>query len=101
MELRQLKYFLAIADNGSLSKAAGRLFIAQSALSHQMAQLEKELGAKLLHRSATGVTLTESGHIFYEHAQAMLRQSVDARTAIRMAADSPVGTVVLGIPQSA
>ena len=57
MELRQLRYFVAIADSGSFSKAAERVFVAQSALSHQLAQLESELGAALFHRSRRGVVL--------------------------------------------
>lgn len=101
LEIRQLKYFLSIADHGSLSKAAARLYVAQSALSLQLAQLEKELSCRLLHRTSTGVSLTEHGRIFYEHAQAVLRQLADARSAVGQLADSPAGNVVLGIPQSA
>lgn len=101
MELRQLRYFLAIVDNGSLSKAAERLFIAQSALSSQIAKLEEELGTVLLNRSSKGVRVTESGIAFYEHAQTILQQVLNSRSVVnKQASDSPVGTVSLGLPQS-
>jgi LysR family nitrogen assimilation transcriptional regulator len=101
MELRQLRYFLAIVDNGSLSKAAARLYVAQSALSHQIAKLEGELGTTLLYRSSKGVRITESGLAFYEHAQNILQQVVNSRSVVAQhAADTPVGTVTLGMPQS-
>jgi LysR family nitrogen assimilation transcriptional regulator len=100
VEIRQLKYFLAIANQGSLSKAAAQLFVAQSALSQQTAQLEKEMGVRLFYRSPTGVTLTEQGRVFYEHAQIILRQLTEARNAIGNSSSDPAGTVVLGIPQS-
>ena len=70
MELRQFKYFVAIVDCGSLSRAAQQLFIAQSALSKQMAELEAELGTQLLLRSRNGVAMTEAGKVFYEYATA-------------------------------
>jgi len=100
LELRQLKYFVSIVENGSISKAAARAFIAQSALSHQLAQLESELGTLLLHRSSKGATLTDSGEVFYRHAQAILRQVNDIRLAVRKSPDDVVGSVLLAIPQS-
>lgn len=100
MELRQLRYFVAIADHGSLSRAARVLHIAQPALTQQIQQLEEELGALLLHRSAQGVLPTDAGRIFYEHAQAILKQVGDAKSAVTQAADRPAGTVALGVPQS-
>ena len=100
MELRQLKYFLAVADSGSLSRAALEVFIAQSALSKQIAELEEELGVQLLYRSRTGVTVTEAGKTFYSYAQAILKQLGDVKTAVRSSPQSIVGSVVLGLPQS-
>jgi len=100
LELRQLKYFVSIVENGSISKAAARAYIAQSALSHQLAQLESELGTLLLHRSSKGAILTDSGKVFYRHAQAILRQVNDIRSAVRKSPDDVVGSVLLGIPQS-
>ncbi len=100
MELRQLRYFVAIVDHGSLSRAARVLHIAQPALTQQIQQLEEELGAQLLHRSAQGVLSTDAGKTFYEHAQAILKQVDDAKWAVAQSTDKPAGTVALGIPQS-
>ena len=100
MELRQLKYFLAVADSGSLSRAALEVFIAQSALSKQIGELEQELGVQLLNRSRTGVTMTEAGKTFYAYAQAILKQLGDAKAAVRSSPQSIVGAVVLAFPQS-
>ena len=100
MELRQLRYFVAIVDHGSLSRAALVLHVAQPALTQQIHQLEEELGAQLLHRSAQGVLATDAGKIFYEHAQAILKQVGDAKSAVAQSTSRPTGTVALGIPQS-
>jgi LysR family nitrogen assimilation transcriptional regulator len=100
MELRQLRYYVAIVDHGSLSRAARVLHIAQPALTQQIQQLEEELAAQLLHRSAQGVIATDAGKVFYEHAQAILKQVIDAKSAVAQSNDKPSGTVALGIPQS-
>jgi len=100
MELRQLRYFSAIAEYGTFSKAAEKLFVAQSALSHQLAQLEDELGARLFHRSRRGAELTDAGTVFLAHATAILRQVDDARVSVQRASDAPAGRVVFGIPHS-
>lgn len=100
MELRQLKYFLAIADSGSFSAAAERVFVAQSALSHQIAQLEDELGVELFLRTRRGVALTEAGQRFYPHAVSILRQTGEAAQAARSGSAEPSGKVVFGIPHS-
>jgi LysR family nitrogen assimilation transcriptional regulator len=101
LELRQLRYFVAIVDHGSLSRAARILHIVQPALTAQLHQLEEELEVQLLHRSAQGMQATDAGKIFYEHAQAILKQVHDAKSAVRQTTDKPSGTVALGIPQSA
>ncbi|MCI1016557.1 MULTISPECIES: LysR substrate-binding domain-containing protein [unclassified Herbaspirillum] len=100
MELRQLRYFVAIVDHGSLSRAARVLHIAQPALTQQIRQLEDEMEAQLLHRSAQGVIATDAGKVFYEHALAILKQVQDAKQAVAQSTDKPSGTVALGIPQS-
>ena len=100
MELRQLRYFVAIVDHGSLSKAALVLHVAQPALTQQLRQLEQELGAQLLHRSAQGVLSTDAGKVFYEHAQAILKQVGDARSAVTQSTTRPSGSVTLGLPHS-
>ena len=100
MELRQLRYFVAIVDHGSLSRAALVLHVAQPALTAQLRQLEDELGAKLLHRSARGVLSTDAGKVFYQHAQAILKQVADARSAVTQSTTRPSGSVTLGLPHS-
>ena len=100
MELRQLRYFVAIVDHGSLSRAALVLHVAQPALTQQLRQLEAELGAQLLHRSAQGVLCTDAGKVFYEHAQAILKQVADARSAVVQSTTRPSGSVTLGLPHS-
>jgi LysR family nitrogen assimilation transcriptional regulator len=100
MELRQLRYFVAIVDHGSLSRAALVLHVAQPALTQQLRQLEEELGTQLLHRSAQGVLSTDAGKVFYEHAQAILKQVADAKSAVTQSAERPSGSVTLGLPHS-
>ena len=100
MELRQLRYFVAIVDHGSLSRAALVLHVAQPALTQQLRQLEDELGAQLLHRSAQGVLSTDAGKVFYAHAQAILKQVGDARSAVTQSTTRPSGSVTLGLPHS-
>jgi LysR family nitrogen assimilation transcriptional regulator len=100
MELRQLRYFVATVDHGSISRAAAALHVAQPALSHQIQILEKELDALLLHRTRQGVQSTDAGKTFYAHAQAILKQVLDAKTSVGQASGQLSGTVALGIPQS-
>jgi LysR family nitrogen assimilation transcriptional regulator len=96
-----MKYFVAVVDSGSVSRAAGRLFVAQSALSKQISDLETDLDVTLLHRSRSGMFPTDSGKVFYEYCKAILKQMGDAREAVRFSAEAVVGNVVVGVPQSA
>lgn len=101
MDLRQLKYFVQIAESGNFSRAAEILRIAQPSLSQQMRNLEEELGVELFLRHPRGVTLTELGQQFYEHAR-RIRQEVDlARDAVRTQSLMPSGRVSVGLPTSA
>ena len=100
MELRQLRYFVAIAEHGTFSKAASKVHIAQSALSHQLALLEGELGAALFLRSRRGVTLTEAGVLFRAHALSILRQVADAQASVSSLLKAPSGRVIFGLPHS-
>lgn len=97
MELRQLRYFVGIQEAGSLLKASTRLHVAQPALGQQMASLEDEVGAKLLHRSSRGVTLTEAGKVFLEHAKVVLSDVERARAAVRESSTVPSGEVSIGL----
>lgn len=83
MGIRQLKYFMAIADCGSLSQASIRLHVVQSALSHNLSQLEEELQTKLFHRRPRGVEVTEAGRLLYEYAQEVLSTLDKAKLKIR------------------
>jgi len=87
MELRHLRYFVAVVEAGSMTVAAERhLHTAQPSLSRQIRDLEVEIGAKLLTRSAHGVDLTEAGHAFLDHARLILAQADAAKVAARRAA---------------
>jgi len=100
MEIRQLRYFSRIAELGSFSRASQTLHIAQPALSHQIAQLEAELGHSLLHRRHNGVQVTEQGQAFYSQAQRILKQIDDLPNVVNMSATQLRGTVAVGLPQS-
>jgi LysR family tcuABC transcriptional regulator len=98
MDIRQLRYFTQIIENGSLAKASRQLFIAQPALSQQIAKLEAEVGKPLLHRSFKGVTPTENGLALYHHARFMLRQLDQALSIARQESGEVRGMVSVGLP---
>ena len=84
MELRHLRYFVAVADAGSLTVAAGRkLHTSQPSLSRQIRDLEDEVGAQLLTRGARGIELTPAGRAFLDHARLVLSQVEAAADAAR------------------
>ena len=85
MTLRQLQYFVAIVEAGSLTEAAERLLVSQPSLSQQMRALERELGGPLLERLPRGVRLTAAGRVLLPEAQAALRHSERGRRSVRMA----------------
>jgi LysR family transcriptional regulator, hca operon transcriptional activator len=92
MELRHLRYFIAVAEEGSLRHAAERrLHTAQPSLSRQIRDLELEVGVKLLDRKARGIALTRAGKVFLDHARLTLMQVDAAAEAARRAelADKP------------
>lgn len=91
---------MRIVDLGSLSRAAGVLHVAQSALSHQVAALEDEFKIMLLHRNARGVSPTESGLHLYRYARTILKQADDAHEAVSGCSAEPGGQVSVGIPLS-
>jgi LysR family nitrogen assimilation transcriptional regulator len=98
MELRQLRYFLTVADLRNFTRAASVVHIAQSALSRQIRKLEDELGAVLLYRNGRTATLTEAGRRFYDHAKLVLRQLDDAKQELSEQEENPTGSVALGYP---
>lgn len=88
MELRHLRYFVAVADAGSLSRAAEKLFVAQPPLSVQMRQLEDAMGTALLERHAKGVRLTAAGAALLPEARALLAQAAGLRERVALPAVS-------------
>ncbi|TMH76027.1 MAG: LysR family transcriptional regulator [Betaproteobacteria bacterium] len=97
MELRHLRYFVAVAEEGSLTVAAEqRLHTAQPSLSRQMRDLEYEVGAQLMTRSARGVELTAAGRAFLDHARLALAQVEAAGEAARRAAQPAKLSFALG-----
>jgi LysR family transcriptional regulator, hca operon transcriptional activator len=97
MELRHLRYFVAVAEEGSLTVAAERrLHTAQPSLSRQMRDLEDEVGAQLLIRSARGIDLTAAGRVFLDHARLALAQVEAAREGARRAAQPSKPSFGLG-----
>lgn len=100
MELRQLRYFVAVVDAQSITRAARKLHVVQSALSHQVANLEAEFQAELLLRSKNGVQPTEAGMALYRHAQAVIKH-VDAIGPSIHELDQEIrGAVTIGLPNS-
>src|SRR6267378_538144 len=97
MELRHLRYFVAVADAGSLSVAAEEsLHTSQPSLSRQIRDLEEEVGAQLLTRSARGIDLTPAGRAFLEHARLVLSQVEAATEAARRVAHPAKACFVMG-----
>jgi len=97
MELRHLRYFVAVAEEGSLTNAAGRrLHTAQPSLSRQIRDLEIEVGVPLLLRRARGIELTPAGRVFLDHARLALLQVESAGEAARRAAQPEKASFVLG-----
>jgi DNA-binding transcriptional LysR family regulator len=97
MDLRQLRYFVQIIESGSLAKASRQLFIAQPALSQQLAKLEDEVGKPLLVRTPKGVTPTDNGAALAHHARFMLRQLEQALSIARQDPGTLQGMVSVGL----
>src|SRR5262245_46426394 len=100
MDVKQLDYFVHVADLGSFTKAASLLSVAQSALSHQVRQLEVELEQTLLYRNGRGVTPTDAGRRLLGHARGILMQMRRARDELAEERDALVGHLNLGMTPS-
>ncbi|OZI37392.1 hypothetical protein CAL29_02960 [Bordetella genomosp. 10] len=100
MDIRQLRYFVACVDAGSLSKAALALSISQPSLSQQIAEMEDDLGVPLLVRSYTGVAPTDAGTTFYRHAQSIIKQFAQMRGDVKRGEHALSGQVAIGLPTS-
>lgn len=96
MELRSIQYFVQVADEGSITRTAEKIGIAQPALTRHIKQLEAELGTQLLTRLPRGVRLTTSGRDFLDHARTIMLEVARASEHVRSKAQSPRGRVVMG-----
>lgn len=101
MELRHLRYFLAIAEEGNFTRAAARLGIGQPPLSQQIKDLEGEIGAALFRRVPHGAELTEAGKAFRERVKGIPSQTADAVRAAQRAARGETGRLCLGFTATA
>jgi DNA-binding transcriptional LysR family regulator len=93
MDLRSLRYFVAVAEERHFGRAAARLHMTQPPLSRAIKQLETDVGALLLHRSPAGVTLTPAGTALYDEARALLEQAEHARARVTAAAGTAIFTI--------
>src|SRR5438067_1466793 len=100
MELRHLRYFVAIAEERSFTRAAERLWVAQPGLSTQMRRLEAELGVKLFERHTRGVDVTQAGELFLERARLTLAAAETAAATGRDLEAGVIGSVSLGLAAS-
>lgn len=98
MEIRELRAFTAVADEGSFSAAARRLHLSQSALSQTIRSLERHLGVRLLERHPVGVTTTDAGSILLREARALLAQHDRALAAVTGQVDPGPATLRVGVP---
>ncbi|HEV2692044.1 MAG TPA: LysR substrate-binding domain-containing protein [Verrucomicrobiae bacterium] len=96
MELRHLRYFVAVAEALNFTKAAMRQRVAQPALSRQISDLEEELGVDLLKRTSHGVWLTAEGKLFLEDAKGILKNADEAVTKVRALARGETGELQVG-----
>ncbi len=98
MDIRQLRYFCAIAEEGQISRAAQRLHIAQPPLSYQLKLLEEELGVKLVDRNTRSLSLTQAGHVFYQRAEQILGMLQAAASEVKDVEYGVNGILAIGSP---
>jgi DNA-binding transcriptional LysR family regulator len=96
MELRHLRYFVAVAEALNFTKVATRLHVAQPALSRQVSDLEEELGVDLLKRTSHGVLLTQEGKLFLEEAHELLKHVDESVAKVRALARGEFGELQVG-----
>lgn len=101
MNLKQLEYFVAIAEEGQVTAAARRLHISQPPLSYELAQLERELDTQLVRRGPRGVTLTEAGRLLYERARRILAMATATAREVSSVGKGLTGTLCLAVAPSA
>ncbi len=96
MEIHQLRYFVAVADEGNFSRAAAKVRVAQPSLSQQIRKLEAEIGQPLFDRLSRSVVLTEAGRCFIEYARQILASIGDARRCVDELKDAVTGKLAVG-----
>ncbi len=97
MDLQQLRYVVAVAASSSFTRAAEKCFVTQSALSHQIAALEREIGQRLFVRTSRSVALSEAGAAFLPHARAAVEAADQAVEEAAAASGTIVGSLRLGV----
>jgi DNA-binding transcriptional LysR family regulator len=97
MELRQLEYFVAVAEERNFTRAAERVHVSQSGVSAQIRRLERELGAELFDRSARAVTLTVAGKAAFEHARAALAAAASVGRGVEEVSGVIRGSLTVGM----
>jgi molybdenum-dependent DNA-binding transcriptional regulator ModE len=97
MELRHLRYFIAVAEEGHITRAAERLGMQQPPLSQRIKAIERELEVQLFHRRARGVELTDAGRAFFNNARTVLAQLDHAFETTRRTARGEEGRISIGI----
>ena len=100
MELRHLRYFIAVAEEAHITRAAERLGMQQPPLSRQIKAIEREMDVQLFRRKARGVELTDAGRVFLDDARAMLGHLDDAFDTARRTARGEQGRISVGYTNS-
>src|SRR5579862_9105424 len=100
MELRHLRYFVAVGEEQHYRRAAQRLRVAQPALSRQIQNLEEEIGFKLFERLPRGVKITAAGKLFLDDARRILTEITDATARAKRIGTGLAGTLRIGFVQS-
>ncbi len=100
MNIKQLKYFLVVAEERQITSAAKKLYIAQPPLSYQLKQLEKEVGVQLFVRTAHGIELTEEGKVFQKYAEKIVALSISAQGQIHQIKEGELGKIRIGVISS-
>ncbi|MEK1895964.1 MAG: LysR family transcriptional regulator [Rhizobium sp.] len=95
--LRQIQYFVAVAEQGSVTRAAQNLSISQSSVTEALKELETDLGVELFERHPRGLTITHNGHQFLRHATKILASVTDARTSFSGKQNEISGTLNIGV----
>ncbi len=100
MELRQLRYFIEVADREHVTEAADSLNVAQSAVSYQLTKLEEELGVKLLERVGRNIKVTQIGKVFLQDVKSVLKMLDEAKEKVDEYLNPQAGSIKIGYPTS-